>query len=201
MADTDIIGKLLQLLHGFDLVWALIVIALATAAWWLVGEKFFQQERRVKSRLWIGILAVILIGGEILVHHFLLASSHVFPNNVAGILVLRIDGDDERNSLQDRLVSSLNAELAKETAVHAIEVRGLDKDIDEKVLGVNAGHQKARKLGKACGAQLVLWGTTAGDNRFFPRLTKRSPPHTFQTPARSLFSDLRSFFRLLRVAP
>lgn len=94
-----------------------------------------------------------------------------FPKDVAGILVLRIEGDDVDNDLQRRLVSELNISVRKEAVGQKIEVRGQNELVSESIMGLTQAHAKAREIGKACKAILVIWGNRVDDNTFYPRLT------------------------------
>lgn len=93
-----------------------------------------------------------------------------FPEGVAGILVLRIEGDDEKNSLQRDLVSTLNTELSKEAPGQQIEVRAYGGNVFEAA-GLTHAHAEARMLGKKCKAILVVWGNRVDERKFHPRLT------------------------------
>ena len=96
---------------------------------------------------------------------------------MAGILVLRIEGDDDKNSLQRDLVSTLNTELSKEAPGQKIEVRAHNETVAE-TKGLSQAHAKARQIGKDCNALLVIWGNKVDENKFHPRLTlvERTPP-------------------------
>jgi tetratricopeptide (TPR) repeat protein len=170
--STDILlSKFLELLSGVDLWSGIVLAACGLLAWWLIGEYVFKSERRALWRIMVVVVGVALMSGELLVHRYLRLKNYVFPRDIAGILVLKITGDDKDGTFQRRLVSSLNAELTKESDVRTIEVRGVDEEVDERALGVKAAHQQARKFGNEHRAQLVLWGTEAGEGRFFARVT------------------------------
>jgi tetratricopeptide (TPR) repeat protein len=67
-------------------------------------------------------------------------------------------------------VSSLNNSIRKETAGQKIEIRAQNEIVTE-TMGLPQAHTKARKIGKACKAILVIWGNRVSDKTFFPRLT------------------------------
>ena len=92
-----------------------------------------------------------------------------FPTNVVGVLVLRIIGDSD-GSFQAELVSSLNAEIAKDPTEGYIQVLACGDAVDEK-RGLSAAHVHAREIGAKMNARLVVWGNKIGDSRFFPRVT------------------------------
>lgn len=95
-----------------------------------------------------------------------------FPEGVAGILVLRIEGDDEKNSLQRDLVSTLNTELSKEAPEQKVEVHAYNQIVTEtKGLSEPEAHAMAREIGKKCKALLVIWGDRIEKRKFHPRFT------------------------------
>jgi len=85
-------------------------------------------------------------------------------------LVLQIEGDDKKNSLQRDLVSTLNTELSKEAPGQKIEVRAYDETVTEE-MGLPQAHIKARGIGKDSEAILVIWGNRIGEKKFHARIT------------------------------
>ncbi|MCJ7777873.1 MAG: hypothetical protein MUP16_06125, partial [Sedimentisphaerales bacterium] len=115
------------------------------------------------------VFLVVVIGAILYCRFFI--PQFIFPKDVAGILVLRINGDDANNSLQRELVSNLNLELSKEAPKQRIEVRADDTLIDEGK-GLPQSKQKAKELGKKQHALLVIWGNKIAEKKtFYPHIT------------------------------
>jgi hypothetical protein len=113
--DMEILKQLfLERLTGAD-YW--IAVAFLMAGWglWVWLGKTQAREKRIFSRQIASLLVVVLLaGGTLWVKHACFQREPVFSTNLTGVLVLRIVGDDERNSLQGDLVESLNRQLKKE---------------------------------------------------------------------------------------
>lgn len=153
-------------LHGFDFVVGLVFLTIAIICWFFLGANK-REQKKLKRRIWsIGI--VVLIGALIIGGHHLMPPKR-FPSNVTGVLVLKIAGDND-GSLQAQIISSLDAELAKDSINQTIQIHGCDEEVDEKA-GLEEAHKRAREIGKARQASLVVWGNKAGESRFFPRVT------------------------------
>lgn len=166
----EFINKLLAELTGFDFWFAAILIVIGLAGWYYFGQSKKAEQQIAKRQFrFVGLITVIGIFG-IAVHHLFFEPNYTFPNGVAGILVLRIEGDDEKNSLQRDLVSALNNRLSKETFEQKIEVLAYNETAAENI-GLSKAHVKARKIGKENKAILVIWGNRIGERKFYPRLT------------------------------
>ena len=166
----SIVDKILGQLSGFDLWFAIILLIIGLAGCYYLGETMQDGKRKVKLQFAL-IGALVLIGVlEIAVHAFLFSPAAVFSNETAGILVLRIEGDDAKNSLQRDLVRTLNTELSEEAPGFKIIVRSENSMVSED-MGLALAHQEARQLGKKSRAQLMIWGTQVGEQKFHPRLT------------------------------
>lgn len=121
-----------------------------------------------KRNLRFGITILFLLGIGVGILYW--NKSQRFQKNVAGILVLKINGDDRSHSLQRQLIASLNAQLASEAFGGAIEVRAAGEVVDEGA-GLSAAHRAARRIGKKQGALLVIWGDKISESQLFPRIT------------------------------
>lgn len=117
------------------------------------ARKRFEKLKPWQKRgiLWLLGLAVV---GYLLIRYIVppgwnWRTSRVppFPEAVAGILVLRIEGDDEKYSLQRDLVSTLNFELSREAPGQKIEVRA-DNEMVTETTGLKEAHNMDRKTGK-----------------------------------------------------
>ncbi len=181
-----ILDKVLAKLSGFDLWFAILLLIIGLAGCYYLGETIQEGKKKVKLQF-ILIGALVLIGIlEVTVHALFFSPSSVFPKAVAGILVLRIEGDDAKNSLQRDLVRTLNTELSEEAPGFNISVRSENKIVSED-LGLAQAHQEARRLGKKSRAKLVIWGTQVGEQKFHPRLTiVEDQPRTFTFGDRTL---------------
>ncbi len=140
------------------------------------ARKRFQKLKRWQKIAIVWIIGLAVVGYLLIryvvppVQNWWTSRVPAFPEGVAGILVLRIQGDDEQNSLQRDLVSTLNTELNKEAPGQKIEVHAHNDSVTE-VMGLSQAHAKARVIGKACQALLVIWGNRVGEKKFHPRLT------------------------------
>jgi len=165
MPDTTLLGYLLERFSGAEYVFSIVLLLAATWAFRYLGG--LKPNR--KQLLALGAAAVLWligIGGHRLWEFY----AARFPKDVAGILVPRIKGDDRGNSLQQRLVSTLDAALASEAPEVRMQVHACDKAVVEDV-GLTKAHESARKVGRKYRAMLVLWGNGDAAGRFFPRLT------------------------------
>jgi len=163
----EIIKRILDQLTGFDYCVTITAVVVCTIGWFFVGSDNAGQKklkRQLKLVVMVLIVTVLLIG-----IHYLIPSKR-FSSDVAGILVLRIAGDDSSNSLQNELVSSLNTELSKGATSQTIEVWADDDLVTEKQ-GLPMAYKKAREIGERRKALLVIWGSTSDKIRFFPRVT------------------------------
>ena len=88
----------------------------------------------------------------IAIRNLFFAPDYRFPKAVAGVLVLRLDGDID-NSDQNELVSSLNDELtkeltdSKEASRRKMEVRASKESVTEEI-GLDQAHKAAREIGR-----------------------------------------------------
>lgn len=166
----EFINKIFSELAGFDFWFAAVLFVIGLAGWYYLGLTKKTERETAKHQLrFAGLMVLVGIAG-IGAHHLFFDSDYTFSKGVAGILVLQIEGDDENNSLQRLLVSSLNNSIRKEAAGQKIEIRAQNETATE-TMGLPQAHTKARKIGKACKAILVIWGNRVGDKTFFPRLT------------------------------
>jgi len=168
----EIFEWIVDKLSGFDFWFFIILLAIGRVGWHYLGlpkKKTTEHKTFKRQLLFAGSLVVIFVLG-IYLHRLYSSLDFIFPTDVAGILILRIEGDDEKNSLQRDLVSTLNAELSQEKLVYKTEVRTHDETVTE-ALGLTSGHAKAREVGKNAKALLVIWGNRVGEKKFHPRLT------------------------------
>lgn len=164
----EIVKRLLDSLGRFDFWIAIVALMLSIVVWCFVGSKNKTEKKKLKRQLTMTATVIAVAGGVIWIRH--LIPPRPFPQNVAGILILRIAGDDSVGSFQSRLVSSLNAELASIAARQRIEVWADDESVDEK-RGLDESHKAARGVGEKRNALLLIWGNKVDDIRFFPRIT------------------------------
>lgn len=166
----EFINTLSQKLTGFDLWFALILIGIGSAGWYYFGQTKKVEQKTARRQIGFAVLIFLVGIAGIGANHLFFDSDFTFPKDVAGIWVLRIEGDDENNSLQRLLVSSLNNSIRKEVTGQKIEIRAHNEAVSE-AMGLAQAHTKAREIGKAGKAILVIWGNRVGDKTFFPRLT------------------------------
>lgn len=166
----EIISKMLDKLSGFDFWFVVTLVFIGFVGWYFLGRSNM-EEQRIARRQIVFVLLVALIGVlGISIYHIVYAPDFKFPKNSTGILVLRLDGDDNDNSQQLALISRLNNELSKEVTDPNIEIRGNDKKISE-ALGWQKAHELAREIGRKNNAALVIWGNCTNKKRFYPRIT------------------------------
>ena len=168
-----ILGPLLNALHGFDFYVAVVGFAICIILWVRAGANKTEQKR-LKKQIKAIIIPVMLVIVVIGIHHVI--PQKRFPNDIAGILVLKIAGDAD-GSLQRELVSSLNDRLANDTNSQPIEVWADNNVVDERQ-GLVEAHNEAREFGKKRNALLVVWGSKVGEMRFFPRITVVPNPNS-----------------------
>ncbi len=188
----DVIFRILDKFTGFNYWFVAILIVIGLGGWYYLGRtKRAEQKIAKKQILFTGFLVVIGALG-ILLNHLFFSPEYTFPKDNKGILVLLIEGDDEKNTLQRDLVSTLNSELKQ-----IIEVCGCNKTVTE-AMGFAQAHMHARKIGKDFNALIVIWGNLVGDKKFHPRITivdNQLPSHIL-TNGRSLKPQNISEFNL-----
>jgi len=163
----EILKRILDRLHGLDgCLFAAGVIGWFAIWGWLSTPK--NQRTRVKRKMAKALIPAIVATIGIAVHHVI--PPKPFPTDVAGILVLRLAGDNVADSLQTDLVDSLDTELAKDTNGERIVVRAADDCVYEKQ-GLADAHKEARRIGEQRKAQLVIWGSRVDQTKFHPRIT------------------------------
>jgi tetratricopeptide (TPR) repeat protein len=165
----EIFKRVLDKLRGADFWIALFFIGVGIVSWKVIGttkaEEKYVLYRRLGVAVTLGIAAISIIA----VRRFL-NRERPFSQNLTGILVMRIAGDDANDSLQKELIANLNAELQKESTGRQVEVQASRKMLDES-RGRAAAHRRARRIGQQRKAALVIWGQKIGDKKFFPRIT------------------------------
>ncbi len=151
----EILKRVLDKLEGFDLWIALLFLAAAIISWKVIGATKVEEKRLLYRRLGVAItLAVAAISIIALRHYF--NREHPFPENLTGILVMRIAGDDANDSFQKELIANLNAEKQVEPTGLQIEVHASREMLDESY-GLADAHSRARRIGQRSKAALVLW--------------------------------------------
>jgi len=165
----EIINKLINELTGIDFWIAASALIIVLARWWYLSKTKKADQKIAKRQIAFAVVMTIITVSAIVVHRLFFSPDYTFPQDVAGILVLRIEGDDEKNSLQRDLVSTLNTELSKEAPEQKIEVRAHTEIVTE-AMGLKQAHLKAREIGKNCKALLVIWGNRVDEKKFHPRL-------------------------------
>jgi len=153
----------------FYLIVAGLSFYIAKLFWNYLSKK--EEEKKTWKRKVLYIIPVFCVAGLIcLIYYFLTSPTFSFPENVTGILVLRIEGDDENNSLQHDWISTLNTKLSEDKLMSNIEVHAYNKKVNED-FGLMKAHQKAREFGEKTKALMVLWGIRIGEKKIHPRIT------------------------------
>lgn len=154
---------------------------LTVAGWaWTSERSRFRhksgRQRKIAAGQVVFFAAVIIFAGVVT---WYVIRPFKFKRDVAGILVLRINGDDDANSLQREWAASLNAELAKDEAEKDVQVVRSEDYVDES-RGISDAHRTARSIGRRRNAFLVVWGEKTSSNHFFPRITVVREQHDVQ---------------------
>ena len=110
----------------------------------MFGTKNKTEQKKLTRQIKFSVIPLVVAGILIGIHHLIPQKS--FSPNTAGILVLRIAGDDD-GSLQRELVNSLNNKLAVDTNGQPIEVWADDNSADEGQ-GLPEAHNQARRIGE-----------------------------------------------------
>jgi len=171
----EIFKRILDKLKGGNFWIALGFLAAGYVCWRLIGTTETQEKTVLLHQISAALILALLAAGAMWMNHFFFNREPVFTKNLTGILVMRIVGDDARDSLQGDLIENLNAELEKEAPGQRIEVHAGSQTLDSKK-GLAAAHEHARAIGKRLNARLVIWGRKIGDNKFHPRITVMGPP-------------------------
>jgi tetratricopeptide (TPR) repeat protein len=157
------------LLQGFYEIEPEVRIALVTFGCLWVGTDV-NMRGKLFRQLVIVLGAVIIFLVLITVKNLSFSPDHTFQKDVAGIVVLRITGDDDKHSLQRRLVNSMETVLSKQSLAQKIEVLASEQGLEE--IPSAQKHAQARKIGQKLRALLVVWGDVdAGKTAFDPRIT------------------------------
>jgi tetratricopeptide (TPR) repeat protein len=165
----EIFKRVLDKLRGADFWIALFFIAAGIVSWKVIGTTKAEEKYVLYRRLGVAVTLSIAAISIIAVRRFF-NRERPFSQNLTGILVMRIAGDDANDSLQKELIANLNAELQKESTGRQVEVHASRKMLDES-RGRAAAHRRARHIGQRRKAALVIWGQKIGDKKFFPRIT------------------------------
>jgi tetratricopeptide (TPR) repeat protein len=167
----EIFKRILDKLKGVDFWIAVGFLAAGFICWRLIGTTKVEEKEVLHRQVWAALGLAAAAGSAIVIHRYFFVRKPTFTQNVTGILVMRIVGDDSLDSFQGDLIASLNANLEKEAVGQQIEVHPGTKALDETHNSVTAAHQRARTIGQRLNAQLVIWGRKSGDKKFFPRIT------------------------------
>ena len=170
----EVIKRILDQLGGANLGIALVFLAAGYLCWLWIGTTAADKKKVLRRQISVVLLIAVLAGAAILVNHFVFQRELGFSKNLTGVLVARIVGDDERNSLQSDLVAKLNAELQKEETAQEIVVHASSKIVNEND-GLKVAHEHARAIGQRLNAKIVIWGRKIGENKFYPRITVMAP--------------------------
>src|ERR1700722_4889261 len=173
----DIFKRILDALQGADFWIAVLFLVAGYVCWLSIGTRK-EEQPVLRRRIGAAIVLALLAGAAFFVNHAFFQREHVFSKNLTGILVMRMVGDDALNSLQAKLVATLNVELQKDSAVQEIEVHAGREEIDQKA-GLAAAHARARAIGQTVNAKLVIWGPKTGEKAFYPCITVLSAPEAW----------------------
>jgi tetratricopeptide (TPR) repeat protein len=165
----EIFKRTLDLLKGPDLLIALLFLAIGIISCVWIGTTKKDEKKVLGRQVTVGLGLVLLAGAVMWVYHASFDREPVFSKDLTGILVMPIVGDDS-GKVQGELVETLNVELQKDPAGKQIEVHEGRENIDENN-GLAAAHERARAIGRALNAKLVIWGRKIGDKNFYPRIT------------------------------
>jgi tetratricopeptide (TPR) repeat protein len=174
---TEIFKPYLERLVGADfwITGAFLILGVILWTWLGITTK---RAKSVLSRQIVASVAVAFLAGcAIWVDHAYFQREPLFSNNVTGVLVMRIVGDDVSNSLQGDLVESLNGQLKNEGSP-SVEIHPGRETIDSD-RGLSSAHKHARAIGERLNAKLVIWGRKGTERRFYPRITVVSPPENW----------------------
>ena len=156
----DVLYLLLKKLKGADFWIAAAFLISGLICWGWLGTGA-APERQVLTRQIVAVLGLAALAGlAIWINHRVFQREPIFAQNLTGILVLRIAGDDAGNSLQVDLVESLNRQLEKEPTGLPIEVHA-SREMVNTDRGLAFAHTCACKVGERLNAKLVIWGRKA----------------------------------------
>ena len=168
--SMDYAWKILEVLklEGADIriAVAFLVIAVLIVLW--IG-KTTKERKPFLRQITYGCMLMVICILVIAIRRSYSSRSLTFSGDDSGILVLNITGDKE-GALKRDLVSTLNNELAKESSAVKIKVRVVNEQVEEST-GRQEAHAQAREIGRKYHAHVVFWGATAGEKKFFPRIT------------------------------
>jgi tetratricopeptide (TPR) repeat protein len=171
----EIFKRVLDKLKGADFWIALCFLVVGIACWRWIGTTESKKKQLFSRQITVALVLVVSAGTTIAIRRRFFKRKPLFTKGRAGILVMRIVGDDELNSLQGELIASLNANLQKEPVGQQMEVHAGTEALDENS-GVSAAHQCARAIGHSLNAQLVIWGRKIGEQKFHSRITVIAAP-------------------------
>jgi len=165
----EIFKRILGKLKGLDFWIALFFVVAEIVSWEVIGATKAEDKEVLNRRLGVAVTLAVVAVSVIAVRRFFNRERR-FSKKLRGILVMRIAGDDEKDSLQRELIANLNGELQKESTDQQIEVHASREMLDES-RGLADAHSRARRIGQRRKAALVIWGQKVGDKKFFPRIT------------------------------
>lgn len=196
----ELLKEILGKFKGAD--WWIVIVALVIGygTWEYTSKSGPAQSKFLRQVAAVTLVAAVAVA-VIVVRQRRRSIAAQFSVGVTGILVLRLDGDDEKHSGQRRLVAKLDDELhnkrtdaaatprkiadlpsthphlqlpAKAATPRKIEVHASEKSAS-LARGEDQGHDAARKIGRKARATLVLWGTISeiqnNQKEISPRLT------------------------------
>jgi tetratricopeptide (TPR) repeat protein len=166
----EIFNRILDRLKGANFWIALGFLAAGYFFWRLIGTTGVPAKTVLLHQITAELAIALLGGGAIWVNYFFFLRERPFPENRTGILVMRIAGDDAKDSLRNNLVRKLHAKLQNETFGERVEVHASDKTVDENK-GLASAHERARAVGHRLNAKLVIWGGKSDESKFYPRIT------------------------------
>jgi tetratricopeptide (TPR) repeat protein len=170
----EIFKRVLDKLTGADFWIALGFLAAGVICWLLMGTKTHEKKVR-RKQIGIALLLGLVGGAAIWMNHSFFLREPVFSENVTGILVMRVVGDDALDSLQAALVENLNREVQEEAGNQWIEVHAGRDRLDDSN-GLPAAHARAQIIGQRLNAKLVIWGRKIGEKEFYPYITVTATP-------------------------
>src|SRR6266516_4214009 len=109
----EIFKRILGKLKGLDFWIALFFVVAEIVSWEVIGATKAEDKEVLNRRLGVAVTLAVVAVSVIAVRRFFNRERR-FSKKLRGILVMRIAGDDEKDSLQRELIANLNEELQKE---------------------------------------------------------------------------------------
>jgi tetratricopeptide (TPR) repeat protein len=153
----------------WNVVTAVIEVVLSFLLSLGINHCFFVYRTTTALQAFAVSAGLLMVVGAMALQISLFNRDPAFSPGSGGILVLRMR-NDHQDSLQQRLLGSLNHRLAAHPLGARIPVLANHAIVTEDA-GEEAAHDAARAIGRDFHAALVIWGVKIDDTRFYPRIT------------------------------